>query len=74
MVVQWDLALFQGFVPNGKLGVYAAKRSLYLKVNKAGKVVVFVLSGQCQPTLSLNSDRQFLTGGMRIINVKWSGL
>lgn len=57
-----------------KLEVFAAERSLYLKVNKYGKVAVFVLSGQCQPTLSLNSDRQFLTGGMRIINVKWSGL
>lgn len=52
----------------------AAKRSLYLKVNKAGKVVLFVLSGQCQPTGFSNSDWQFLTGRMEITNIMWSEL
>ncbi len=55
------------------LEVSAAERSLYLKVNKVGKVVLFVLSGQSQLTGFLNSDRQFLTGVLRITNIMWSG-
>ena len=57
----------------GKFEVCAAKRSLYLKVNKTGKVVLFVLCGQCQLTGSLNSDQKFLTGGTRMGNIMWSG-
>lgn len=54
-----DLSLSVCVVAHGKPEVCAAERSLYLKMNKAGKVVLFVLSGQCQLTGSLNSDGQF---------------
>lgn len=50
----------------GKPEECEAERALYLQVNKAGEVVLFDPSAQCQPTGSLNSDGQFLTGGMRI--------
>lgn len=46
-VVLRDLSLSVCVVAHGKLEVCAAERSRYLKVNEAGKIVLFVLSGQC---------------------------
>lgn len=57
-VVLRDLSLSVYFVAHGKLEVRAEREIHYLKVNKADKVVLFVLSGQCQLTSSLNSDRK----------------
>lgn len=49
-VVPRDLSLSVCVVAHSKLEMCAAERSLYLKVNDADKVVLFVLSGQCQLT------------------------
>lgn len=54
-----DLSLSEGVVAHGKNLDISQQRSLYLKVNKAVEVVLFVLCGQCLPIDPLNSDRMF---------------
>lgn len=52
--------LYQCVVAHDKLEVCAAEGSLLFQGEKAGKVVLFVRSGQSHLTGSINSDEQFL--------------